>query len=103
MKYRVCNSKVDESFDIITEDGGVVSVYHNGDNWVSTYYQYRLTDCVPDDYMWDKLSEYKVYIKDWESESTKEEMIKDALDWLVYPSPNTWEIDDDLYLEFFPK
>ena len=53
--------------------------------------------------MWDKLSEYKVYIKDWEGEPTKEEMIKDALDWLVFTSPDTWEIDDDLYLEFFPK
>jgi hypothetical protein len=101
MKYRVSNSKVDESFDIITENGGVVSVHHNGENWVSTYYQNRLTDCTHDDYVWDKLSENKVYLQDWEGEPTKAEMIQDALDWLVFPKPDKWEIDNRIFKEIF--
>ena len=103
MRYRVIDSKVDESFDIITENGGVVSIHHNGENWVSSYYQSKLTECKSDDYIWDILSDSKIYVYDWESEPTKEDIIKDALDWLVFPKPESWEIDNDLFLEFFPK
>lgn len=103
MKYRLINSEVDESFDIITENGGVVSHHHNGVNWVSTYYQCKLIDFSSEEYVWDKLSEEKVYLTDWEVEPSKDEMIKYSLEWLVYPTPDNWEIDDELFLDYFPK
>lgn len=103
MRYRVIDCKVDESFNIITEDGGVVSVHHTGEEWISTHYQNRLTDCKPDDYIWDKLSQDKGYIRNWDSEKPKQELIEGALDWLVFPAPDKWEIDEELFLEFFSK
>lgn len=101
MKYRILDSRIDKEYDIITEDGGVVSVYHNGENWISTYYQSRLTDFPSEEYIWDALSDSKTYVFTWEIEPTKEEVIKDALEWLVFPRPDVWEIDNDLFLNFF--
>ena len=102
MKYRIIYSKVDESFDIITEKGGVASFHYNGDNFVTSYFQKGLNECNPDNYLWDELSQGKVYFKDWEAEPTEEEAIEDALNWLVFPQPDEWEQDDSLYTDFFP-
>ena len=43
MKYRI-NEINEMEFDVIVEDGGVVSVYHNDENQVSMYYQNRMTE-----------------------------------------------------------
>ena len=102
MNYRIVNSTVDESFDIITETGGVASFHHNGENYVSTYFSKSLVDCDPSGYVWDELSQEKVYFNDWDKEPTKEEAIKDALEWLVFPPPPEWVEDNSLYTDFFP-
>jgi hypothetical protein len=104
MKYKIYH-RTDNSYDIITEDGGVAAFYHNDENYVTHYYQGRLTDCNPEGSLWDELSQSKVYIKDWEDsdEPPKEEVIKDALEWLVFPAPaEGWELDQDIWNEFFP-
>lgn len=101
MKYRINNSYEDQSFDIITEDGGIASVYHNGDNTVTNYYQSRLTDIDINNYLWDELSSSKVYCKDWDTAPSTDEVIKDALDWLVCPSPQYWELDNTIFEDVF--
>lgn len=101
MKYRIHDSYQDGSLDIITEDGGIASVYHNGDNMVTNYYQTRLTEINKDEYIWDELSNSKVYCHDWDGEPTKEQLITDALDWLVYPRPKNWELDNTIFIDIF--
>lgn len=103
MKFRVNRTYKDGSFDVITEDGGVASVHHNGSNYVTTYYGMRLTDCDPNNYVWDELSAGKSHFKDWDEEEPLEiDMILDALGWLVVPNPKLWEHYDDIWTEFFP-
>lgn len=104
MKYRVNRTYKDGSFEVITEDGGVAAVHHNGSNYVTTYYGVRLTDCDINNYIWDELSKDKTYFKDWEGDDALEiDMILDALEWLVFPSPQEeWEQDDTIWTEFFP-
>ena len=101
MKYRVIQSKTDGSLDIVTETGGVASFYHNGENFVTSYFQRGLNECTPNNYLWDELSQGKVYFKDWEGEPTEEEIVDDALNWLVFPQPQEWEQDNNLYTNFF--
>lgn len=55
MKYRI-NQHDEIEFDVITEDGGVVSVYHNDENRVSMYYQDRLTEYMDHDMIWETLA-----------------------------------------------
>jgi hypothetical protein len=104
MKYKIFHHS-DNSYDVITEDGGVAAFYHNDECFVTHYYQGRLTDCNPEGSLWDQLSESKVYINDWEGsdEPTEEEVVKDALEWLVFPAPaEGWELDQSIWNEFFP-
>lgn len=99
MKYRI-NQHDEIEFDVITEDGGVVSVYHNDENQVSMYYQDRLTDDMDHDEIWETLAEGKADTKDWPEGTTKEEIIQDALDWLVLPAPENWELDTTIWNQF---
>jgi cell division protein YceG involved in septum cleavage len=78
----------------------VVSVYHNDENQVSTYYQDRLTEDMSPDEIWETLGEGKAYIKDWPEGTTREEIIKDALNWLVLPEPESWELDETIWSKF---
>jgi hypothetical protein len=104
MKYKIYH-RIDNSYDIITEDGGVAVFYHNQENYVTHYYERSLSECNPADHVWDELSEGKIYINDWEGsdEPAEEEVIKDALEWLVFPAPaEGWELDQSIWSEFFP-
>lgn len=103
MRYRVIISSVDESFDIITENGGVAYFHYADNNFVTKYFERSLRDCTNSNYVWDELSEGKAYTKDWEGAPTFNEVVKDALGWLVFPEPETWEHDENLWTEFFPK
>ena len=97
MKYRIIKTSITD-FDIITEDGGVASVHHNGENLCTNYYQSRLTDIDCDDDIWEQLSEGKIYHKDWTKNESNQEIITDALNWLVVTStPMNWDIDNSLY------
>lgn len=99
MKYKI-NQINEVDFDIITEDGGVVSVYDNDENLVSLYYQNRITDDMDPDEIWIQLGEGKSYAKDWPATATKEEIIQDALNWLVLPAPDEWILDDSIWIQF---
>jgi hypothetical protein len=99
MKYRILEYS-NTDFDLITEDGGIASIYHNGDNFISNYYQTRLTEIDENEDIWEQLGEGKVYCKDWSQEDNKQSMINDALSWLVASStPINWEIDNDLFIQ----
>ena len=101
MKYKLLVDQQDK--DLITEDGGVVTLHHNGERFISSYYQRRLTDCDPKaDSVWDELAEGKMYVKEWrDKDPSEEEFIEDALDWLVMPRPALgFERDDSLFPEF---
>jgi len=104
MKYRINQSSVDESFDLITEDGSVAVFYHNTENYVTNYYERKLSECNPASHVWDELSQGKIYIIDWEGDPKVSEVIKDALDLLVCPPPaEGWEQDNTIWDEFFNK
>ena len=100
MKYRI--NELDEiEFDVIVEDGGVVSVHHNGENLVSTYYQSRITEDMDPDEIWEILGSGKAYTKDWPDGTSRDEIIKDALSWLVLPAPaEGWFIDESIWKKF---
>ena len=80
MKAKVIFNSIDE-VDIFTSDGGVATLHHNGEHIVTTYYQDRASE--DDESIWEKLSEGKVYMKDWEGRDiVDDEMIEDAVNWL---------------------
>jgi hypothetical protein len=102
MKYKIFHHS-DNSYDIITEDGGVAAFYHNQENYVTHYYQRSLSECNPANYVWDELSEGKIYINDWEGDPKVSEVIADALEWLMFPAPTEgWELDQSIWNDFFP-
>ena len=99
MKYRI--NELDEiEFDVIVEDGGVVSVHHNGENLVSTYYHNRITEEMDPEDFWDELGSGKANMKDWPDGTHRDAIIQDALDWLVLPAPTEWILDDSIWKDF---
>lgn len=111
MRYRIVNHS-DSEFDVYTEDGGVASVHHTGEDFVTTYFQ-RSIDIEdaqllshlrqhPED-LWTYLSEGEVYIKHWDGSPSHDEMIKDALSWLVVPAPYKFIQDDKLFTQIIDK
>lgn len=98
MQYRVIKSS-SEDFDVITEDGGVSSHYHNGEQWVSSYYTGRLTDLKGTAEEWyDELQEMGVHIQYWEEGMEDlQTIINAALNWLVFPTPDEWQLNDTLF------
>lgn len=97
MKFRIANqTDMDMDFDIITEDGGIASVHHNGENLVTTYYQTRLTEIRGGD-IWEQLAEGKAYVQDWDEDAEQDEIVRAALDWLVFPAPAIWVHDEKLF------
>lgn len=98
MKFRVIDHAQDD-FTIVTEDGGIVSVHHNGEHLVTTYYQNRMLPGTAPGMLWFELAEGKSYSKDWIEPATRSDIIKDALDWLVLPAPASWEHDPELWEE----
>ena len=60
MKYKIIKTSITD-FDILTEDGGIASVYYNGENLCTNYYQSRLTDIDLDD---DIKEELTIILKD---------------------------------------
>ena len=87
MKEKIFYEIITEDRDDITirtDDGGIATIHHNEEHFVTTYYQDRIcTDCEID---WEELAEGKVHHKDWNKphkKSIDKEMINDALNWLV--------------------
>jgi len=81
MKYAVGFLNKETDATVILEDGGIVTVHHNGEHLISTYYQDRL-----ESYNLESLStlcEGKVHLKDWQYKQViDEEVIQDAIGWL---------------------
>jgi len=72
-----------DDITIRTDDGGVASIHHNEDHFVTTYYQSRDSNKEVD---WQNLADGKAYFKDWDKDKDDgidDEMIEDALRWLV--------------------
>lgn len=99
MKYRVI-AQMPMQVDVITEDGGIATIYHNGENMVTMYYENRLTTIDPKEDIWEQLSYSKAYMKDWDDTMEMEDIIKNALEWLVFPSPKSWEVDNSLFSKY---
>jgi len=74
--------------DIFLLDGGIASIHHNGNNFLTTYIQNRVT---PDDLrnpdLWntDVITDSKQYIKDWKptQKHISSKMVLDAARWLL--------------------
>lgn len=94
MKYRIKQID-DKEFDVITEDGGIASIYHNEDGYNTMYYQSRITDAENMDEVDNILSNGKAYIKEWGENADKDSIIKDALSWLVI-GQDDWHRDDTI-------
>jgi hypothetical protein len=86
--------------DVVTEDGGIATIYHNEENMVTMYYQDRLTTISSKEDIWEQLSYSKAYTKDWDASMELEDIIKNALEWLVFPSPQSWEIDNSIFSNY---
>ena len=99
MKYRVI-AQMPMQVDVVTEDGGIATIYHNGDNMVTMYYENRLTTIDPKEDIWEQLSYSKAYMKDWDDSMEMEDIIKNALEWLAFPSPKGWEVDNSLFSNY---
>lgn len=100
MKYRVI---VNENFscDIITENGNVASFYYSDGKYGTSFFKKNLKDCDEGEYVWDELGSGDVYYYDWDKKPKYNDVVEQALDWLVIPSPDVWEEDDNLFNNFF--
>lgn len=98
MKFRI-NTIDEKEFDVITEDGGIASISYIDDRYQTMYYQSRITNDSTDVHstVWEDLEDSKAYIKEWEGNPAKDELIQDALNWLVIPQPKKWERDDTIF------
>lgn len=101
MKYRINDSYQDASLDIIIEDGSIASVFYSDGNLVTHYYQTKLTQIDKTNYVWDELSKGQILYHDWTREPTREEVISDALNFLAYPHPESWELDNTIFIDIF--
>src|SRR5210317_1694706 len=83
-KYKLIH--VDEDTYLRVDDGGIATFHHNGEHMLTEYYQDR---CTSEEIDWELLAEGKMYVKDWESkQEVDDEMIQDALNWLVMYEDN---------------
>ena len=73
-----------DDVDIFLSDGGVTAIHHNGEMFLSTYYQTRMTaEDLASDNVWDNVGEGKAYTKEWGGKQSIDiEMIMDAAGWL---------------------
>ena len=96
IKYN--NEDGDSEATIRVEDGGIATIHHNGEHFITEYYQDRCFEEKPN---WCILSEGKMNCKDWDKTKEKidAEMIKDALAWLVVCSKVEFEIIENYLFE----
>jgi len=94
MKYRI-NQLDKDNFDVITEDGGIASIYRIENVFNTMYYQSRINEAKSMDEIEEILWDSKAYIKYWSEDTLYDEIIKDALGWLVMGNTE-WERDDTI-------
>lgn len=97
-KYSVDRS-VYKSATIYTEDGGLSTIYHNGDRFITEYYQTRIANTSDEEIQ--KAYDGKVYSKEWPHKTfVDDEMIEDALHWLASSHIRFTEVKaDDLQIK----
>lgn len=103
MKYRI--NKYDAlgfEYDILTEDGGLVNVCSDLGATVSTYYQNRIQAGQSGSENLLHLQGGKAFIKEWDYASTFDDILNDALGWLVMGNV-VWERDDSIWQDVFPE
>lgn len=86
--------------DIICPDGGATCIHHNGEHWVSDYYQTRIDPAQEDIWEW-LANNSKIYHKDWNNQLKDDyidtAMIEDALAWHGHP------VDMELAIQTYAK
>jgi hypothetical protein len=85
IKYAVIEDGDDST--IITEDGGIATVYNNGEYIIAELYQDKPEkfDFSEESTMFDELAEGKKYLEDYEDkQEIDDEVIQDCLNWLVF-------------------
>ena len=81
MRYAINFDVPETEATIFMEDGGIVTIYHNGEYILTTLYQERVE--LFNNEMWEALDDGKVYVQSWENKQTIDnEIIKHAIDWL---------------------
>ena len=75
-----------QTIDVMLKDGGMASIYHNGERFITNYYQTRFTEEELRHYeKWDMAQQdSKMYVKEWD-ENIKfitQAMINDSAEWL---------------------
>ena len=77
MKYTIDRSVL-RSATIYAENGGVTSIYNDGDSFVTEYYSRTMKDMSAD--QWEYINDGRVYRKRWPHKSNiDDEMIDDSL------------------------
>jgi len=94
-----------DEVSIHLSDGGLATIHHTGEYFLTTYYQDRIQvewREKPAKDIFSELSEGKVYCKEWENkDKIDDEMIADGIEWLggntllVTSITNPWE--DEAY------
>ena len=97
-------NQCDDLTTILCSDGGIVEIHHNGDNYVSTYYQDRIEGEYSEE-SWLKLADGKQYCKDWEvkRDEIDSDMVEDALHWLNVFSKDFQEVEWDFLTNLIAK
>lgn len=73
--------ETEDGYDILSKDGGVATLHHNGEHIVATLYHNRISRY--DNSIWEQLSEGKVSIKDYVGKDDYTyRMIEDCCEWL---------------------
>lgn len=100
MRYRIVE-KENDSFAVVTEDGGYTFLFQENGNWVSEYYQNRLFNGSYEVVM-EYLQEGNMYRKEWTENPSAEILIKDALNWLVISTTDVnFEESNDIWTDLF--
>ena len=78
---------------IFVEDGGIVTIHHNGDFLLSEMYQDRV-EYYDENEMWETLAEGKMHIKSWRKKQEVDlEIIEHAIKWLCPFCENFIEVE----------
>lgn len=95
--------------DIVLEDGGIASIHHNGEHFLTSYYQDRPTiEQYKNNTMFDAdspMNDSKMYLNDWDEgiDMINLDMIYDAAEWLDTSfNRNFCEIVYSNYAEIVP-
>jgi len=95
MKYTIDRS-VYRAVTIYLEDGGISTIYHNRDLFITNYFKSRVKDFSQE--QWEFVNEGKIYSKEWPHKTyIDDEMIQEALRWLATSHIKFSEVQQDKF------